>query len=135
VVAGQHADQFTDHTPVRTVSASLWVIGAMLGVMELAEVVPAFVAGGVPDVVVKTGHLTGVICLLDLGLVVPLLPLAGVGLRARRPWGYVAAAILLVKGVTVGLGLLASNLFGYLDNSQTDGLPLGLWASSPPAAS
>jgi hypothetical protein len=135
VVAGQHADQFTDHTPVRTVSASLWVIGAMLAVMELAEVVPAFVAGGVPDVVVKTGHLTGVICLLDLGLVVPLLPLAGVGLRARRPWGYVAAAILLVKGVTVGLGLLASNLFGYLDNSQTDGLPLGLWASSPPAAS
>jgi hypothetical protein len=60
--------------------------------------------------------------------VVPLMLLAGRWLRARRPWGYVAAAILLVKGVTVGLGLLSSNLFGYLDDGHTDGPLLGLWA-------
>jgi hypothetical protein len=60
--------------------------------------------------------------------VVPLLLLAGRWLRARRPWGYVAAGILLVKGVAVGLGLLSSNLFGYLDSGHTDGPLLGLWA-------
>jgi hypothetical protein len=122
------ADQFTDHTPVRMVSTFLWVIGAMLGVMELAQVVPALLAGDVPEVVVKSGHPTGVIYILDLGLVVPVMLLAGGWLRARRPWGYVAAAILLVKGITVGLGLLSSNLFGYLDNGHTDGPLLGLWA-------
>jgi hypothetical protein len=100
----------------------------MLGLMELGQVVPTLLAGEVPDVVVKTGHPTGVIYILDLGLVVPLLVLAGRWLRARRPWGYVAAGILLVKGITVGLGLLASNLFGYLDNGPTDGALLGLWA-------
>jgi hypothetical protein len=64
----------------------------------------------------------------DLGLVVPLLLLAGRWLRQRRPVGYVAAAILLVKGATVGLALLASNLFEYLDNGRTDGPLLALWA-------
>jgi hypothetical protein len=126
--ANQLADQFTDRTPVRPVSTFLWVIGAMLGLMELGQVVPALLAGEVPDVVAKTGHPTGVIYILDLGLVVPLLVMAGHWLRARRPWGYVAAGILLVKAITVGLGLLSSNLFGYLDNGHTDGPLLGLWA-------
>jgi hypothetical protein len=121
-------DQFTDRTPVRSVSTFLWVIGAMLGLMELGQVMPALLTGEVPDVVVRTGHPTGVIYILDLGLVVPLLLLAGRWLRARRPWGYVAAGILLVKGVAVGLGLLSSNLFGYLDSGHTDGPLLGLWA-------
>jgi hypothetical protein len=48
--------------------------------------------------------------------------------QARRPWGYVAAAILLVKGVTEGLALLSSNLFGYLADGRTDGPLLALWA-------
>lgn len=122
------ADRFDHRTPVRGVGAFLWVIGGMLGLMELAQVVSALLAGQVPDVVRQTGHPTGVIYLLDLGLVVPLLLLAGHWLRARRPLGYVAAAILLVKGITVGLGLLASNLFNYLDHGHTDGPLLGLWA-------
>lgn len=126
--AGELAGRFTVRTPVRGVGAFLWVVGGMLGLMELGQVVPAFAAGEVPEVVRQTGHPTGVIYLMDLGLVVPLMLLAGRWLRARRPWGYVAAAILLVKGVTVGLGLLSSNLFGYLDDGRTDGPLLGLWA-------
>jgi hypothetical protein len=126
--ANLFVDQFTDRTPVRSVSTFLWVIGAMLGLTELGQVVPALLTGEVPDVVVKSGHPTGVIYILDLGLVVPLLLLAGHWLRARRPWGYVAAGILLVKGITVGLGLLSSNLFGYLNSGHTDGPLLGLWA-------
>jgi hypothetical protein len=42
--------------------------------------------------------------------------------------GYVAVAALLVKGVTVGLALLASNLFDYLDSGRTDGPLLALRA-------
>jgi hypothetical protein len=126
--AEELADRFGDRTPVRGVSTFLWVVGGMLGLMELAQVVPALLAGRVPDVVLETGHPTGVIYVLDLGLVVPLMLLAGRWLRQRRPFGYVAAAILLVKGVTVGLALLSSDLFGYLDSGRTDGPLLGLWA-------
>jgi hypothetical protein len=126
--AEQLAGRFSDRTRVRGVSTFLWVVGGMLGLMELAQVVPALLAGEVPATVVRTGHPTGVIYIVDLGLVVPLMLLAGRWVRARHPWGSVAAAILLVKGVTVGLGLLASNLLGYLDNGRTDGPLLALWA-------
>jgi hypothetical protein len=126
--AEELAGRFGDRTPVRGVGTFLWLIGGILGLMELAQVVPALLAGQVPYVVLKTGHPTGVIYILDLGLVVPLLLLAGRWVRQRRPWGYVAAAILLVKGVTVGLALLASNLVAYLDDGRTDGPLLGLWA-------
>jgi hypothetical protein len=122
------AGRFPDRTPIRVVGAFLWVIGGMLGLIELAQVVPALIAGQAPDVVLKTGHPTGVVYILDLGLVVPLMLLAGRWLRQRRPFAYVAAAILLVKGVTVGLALLSSNLVGYLDNGHTDGPLLALWA-------
>jgi hypothetical protein len=114
--ANELAARFGDRTPVRGVGAFLWVVGGMLG---LAQVVPALVAGQVPDVVLKTGHPTGVVYVLDLGLVVPLMLLAGRWLRQRRPWGYVAAAILLVKGVAVGLALLSSNL-GRLPGRRPD---------------
>jgi hypothetical protein len=69
-----------------------------------------------------------VIYILDLGLVVPLMLLAERWIHARRPWGYVAASILLVKAVTEGLALLSANLFSYLHNIQTDGPLIGLWA-------
>lgn len=85
--AEELAGRFPDRTPVRGVGAFLWLIGGMLGLMELAQVVPALLAGQVPDVVLKTGHPTGVIYILDLGLVVPLLLLAGRWLRQRRPSG------------------------------------------------
>lgn len=71
----------------------------MLGLIELAQVISALVSGDVPDIVVKTGHPTGVVYIADLGLVVPLMLLAGAWIRARRPWGYVAAAMLLVTGI------------------------------------
>lgn len=126
--ASELAGRFGGRAPVRGVGAFLWLVGGMLGLVELVQVVPALLGGQVPEVVLKTGHPTGVIYVLDLGLVVPLLLLAGRWVRAGRPVGYVAAAILLVKGVSVGLGLLASNLVGYLDDGRTDGPLLALWA-------
>jgi hypothetical protein len=124
----QVAARFAASTPVRGVGAFLWVIGAMLGLMELAQVLPALITGAVPEIVIRSGHPTGVIYIADLGLVVPLMLLVGGWIRARRPWGYVAAAILLVKGVAEGLALLSSNLFVHLHGQPTDGPLMGLWA-------
>ena len=97
--------------------------------MELGQIVPTVFTGDVPQIVTDTGHPTSPVYVLDLGLVVPLMLLAGAWLRRRRPWGYVAAAVLLVKGATVGLGLLAGNLFAVLDDAKNDGALNLLWAA------
>lgn len=116
-------------TPTRAIANYLWCIGAGLGVMEVAQIVGALVTGDSPRIVRDTLHPTSPVYVLDLGLVVPLLLMAGAWLRARRPWGYVASAILLVKGVTVGLGLLFANVFAALDGGRTDGALIGLWVA------
>jgi hypothetical protein len=125
--AKEIAGRFSERAPARGVGIFLWVIGGLLGIIELAQVVPALVSGDVPDIVTKTGGATGVVYILDLGLVVPLMLLAGSWIRRRRPWGYVAAAILLVKGVAEGLALLSSNLFLHARHLKTDGPLMGLW--------
>jgi hypothetical protein len=124
----QVVGRFSRRTPVRVVGAYLVGVGVCLGLMEAAQVVSALVTGEVPRIVAATGHPTSPVYILDLGLVVPLMLLAAVWLRARRPWGYVTAAILLVKGTTVGSGLLAANLFAALDGGATDGALNVLWA-------
>lgn len=100
----------------------------MLGLIELAQVVPTVFTGVVPEIITRTGHLTRVVYIADLGLVIPLMLLAGRWLRARRPWGFVAAAILLVKGVTEGLALLSSNVFLATGHIKGDGPLIALWA-------
>jgi hypothetical protein len=121
------AGRFEKRTPVRGVAVFLWIIGGMLGLIELAQILPTIITGDVPDIVTRTGHLTGVVYIADLGLVVPLMLLAGWWLRDRRPWGFVAAPILLVKGVTEGLALLSSNIFVGAAHLKTDGPLIGLW--------
>lgn len=65
--------------------------------------------------------------ILDVGLVVPLMLLAARWLGRRQPWGVVAASVLLVKGVTVGLGLLAANAFAVLGETPSDGPLAAVW--------
>lgn len=115
--------------PARSVAAFLTFMGVALGAMELAQIVPTLFTGGEPQIVRDTAHPTSPVYVLDLGLIVPLMLLAGRWLRRGDPWGYVVAPILLVKGVAVGAGLLAANVFAVLDAGQTDG-PLNLlWAA------
>jgi hypothetical protein len=53
------AGRFTARTPVREVGAFLWVIGGMLGLMELGQVLPALVAGEVPRSCARPGTRPG----------------------------------------------------------------------------
>ena len=53
--------------------------------MELGQIVPTVFTGDVPQIVTDTGHPTSPVYVLDLGLVVPLMLLAGACLRRRRP--------------------------------------------------
>jgi hypothetical protein len=112
---------------VVAVARFLLVIGLGLGLMEGMQVFVAIVTGDAPPIVAQTGHPTSPVHILDLGLVVPLMLLACRWLGRRRPWGLVAASVLLVKGVTVGLGLLAANGFAVLAGTNTDGPLNAVW--------
>jgi hypothetical protein len=112
---------------VVAVARFLFVIGLGLGLMEGMQVFVALVTGDAPPIVAQTGHPTSPVHILDLGLVVPLMLLASRWLGRRRPWGLVAASMLLVKGVTVGLGLLAANAFAVLAGTKTDGPLNAVW--------
>jgi hypothetical protein len=79
--------------------ASLWLT-------DILSVWP----GGVPDSLF-TYDIPSIVHVLDLGVVLPLLVLAGVMLLRGHPMGPVLAAMLLVKTVTLGLALLSMNAF------------------------
>lgn len=121
------AARFDAATPWRGAARFLLVIGVGLGAMETLQVVAALVTGDPPQIVEDTGHPTSPVHLLDLGAVVPLLLLSSYWVRQHRPWGLVLAAVLLVKGTTVGLGLLAANAFALSAGTTTDGPLNVLW--------
>jgi hypothetical protein len=68
-----------------------------------------------------------IIAALDLSLVVTPVAIGAVWLWARRPWGFVVAVMLHVKGVVYALLLaIGSLLGGSLAQGGADGL-LALW--------
>ena len=122
------AGRFDEGLPRRGTAWFLWVLAAGLGLMEGLQVVIALATGETPEIVVLTGHVTSPVYVLDLGFVVPLMVVAGIWLRRGMPWGYVAAPIMLLKGVMVGLGLLAANVVAVATGSPGDGPLVALWA-------
>jgi hypothetical protein len=59
---------------------------------------------------------------LDLGVVVPSYLLSATLLWKQRAWGYVFTGVLVVKGTTLGLAVLAMIVF-MVQNGQTVPLP------------
>ena len=123
------ASRFDSNTPVKAVSRYLMIFAIGMSVLWGVQAVAATFSGDIPQSVLDSGHPTGVVFVLDLGLVVPLFLIGARMLRRREPWGFVAAGILLVKGVTEGLALLGMSLFMYLDDyPDIDVALVPLWA-------
>jgi hypothetical protein len=107
------------------VCAYLVLLAAGLAGAWIAQSLAFVVGDDVPQIVTDSGHPTSVVFALDLTLLVPFTVLAAVLLWRRRPWGYVLATAMLVKGVTYAAALLAMAAF------QADaGLP-DAWSFAP----
>jgi hypothetical protein len=87
------------------------------------------VTGQVPEIVTSTGHLTNIVFALDLSLVVPWFVLGGIWLWQRRPWGYVLATILNVKGTVYMLALSAVTVSAVRAGASEDLAQVGLWGT------
>jgi hypothetical protein len=95
---------FTEKLPRRAISIFMFGGAAFLSLAWVGRIVPGLM-GGVPVGLLTSTTL--VIQVMDLGLIVPLMLLAGVLLLRRRPLGYLLASVALIKFVTMGIALVA----------------------------
>ncbi len=95
---------FSGRTPVRWISAYMLFIGLFLGVFELVRSLSLFTTGQPPAD-------PPLVFALDLSLIVPAMITGAVWLWQRRPWGYVLAAMMTLKGATYGLALVVMAAF------------------------
>jgi len=96
-------ESFRDRTPVRWISGFLIFISLPLLIVEGGQCVNFILTGKVPEV-------PSLIFALDLSFVIPASILGGILLWQRRAWGFVLAALMLVKGATYGLVLTTNTL-------------------------
>ena len=92
--------------PRRFTSSLLMAIGGFFYLLWLSAVVPALVAGRVPDDVVKAGVLVNPVHVLDMAVFLPAMLLAGALLLRRRAMGYVLTPLVLTAAFTISLGII-----------------------------
>jgi len=119
--------RFRDRTPVRGIAGYLLFVAVGIGGLWIAQSLGFVLTGEVPAFVAKVDHPTSIVFALDLSLVVPFLILAAVWLWQRRPWGYLLAAIMSVKGAVYMLALAAVSLAARQAGFPEAGGELPLW--------
>lgn len=97
---------FSPAAPARWVGTVLVVLGGMFALLWLSEIVPAVAAGTTPEAIVIAGLPTNPVWVLDLGIVLPAMILAGLLLRRDRPLGWLLAIPLLTFGVAMGAAIV-----------------------------
>ena len=103
---------FNETLPVTFISAFLFVVSSVFGLMWLGKVVPGVIHGTQPDGLEH--YTTLIIQALDLGFVIPVGFLAAILLIKRRPFGYLLAAVITFKDVTLLTALSAMVILQYL---------------------
>lgn len=103
--ANQWAEAFGEKTPARWIAGYMLITALALTGLYAAWSLQFVITGQVPEIVTNTGHLTSIVFALDLTLVVPWFILGAVWLWQRKPWGFLIATIVNVKGAVYMLAL------------------------------
>jgi len=121
--------RFRSTTPVKWIAGFMIFVAVGLTAVYGAESLRFVVTGRVPEIVTLTGHVTNVVFALDLSLVVPWFVLGAIWLWQRRPWGYILATILNVKGAVYMLALSAVTVSAVRAGASDDLAQVGIWAT------
>ena len=108
-------ERFSERLPRRWIAGLLFFIGAFLSLAWLGRILPPILQDQTPLLENST---TMVIQAMDLGLVLPLVVLAGILLLRSNAWGYLLASIALMKGMTMGIAVSAMGI-----NMALQGVP------------
>lgn len=87
--------RFSERAPIKAISIFLAVLAVLFYLLWLSELVPALIAGEVPQSIIDTGTPTNVIHVLDLAWILPAFLIAAANLWRKRPLGYILAGIML----------------------------------------
>jgi hypothetical protein len=96
---------FHEKLPVKLIGGFLIAVSFVFGMMWIGKIIPALVNHTHPDGIEH--YTTLVIQALDLGFVIPTGFLAGILLIKRNPLGYLLAAIMTLKELTLVTALTA----------------------------
>lgn len=86
---------FTKKTPVKAVSIYLVVIALLFYFKWLSEIVPALIAGQIPQNIQDSGTPSNAVYVLDMAGMLPALAIAAVSLWRKKNVGYALAGTLL----------------------------------------
>jgi len=89
------ARRYGPRTPVKTTGIVLLLMGVAIVVHWLSEIVPALLAGRVPQAVRESGLLTEAVAVMDLAFGAPACMLAAILLLRRKPLGFVLGPVVL----------------------------------------
>ena len=112
---------FTEKTPVKTVSIYLGVMAALFYFLWLREIVPALVAGRIPQSLQDNGTPTNPVHVLDMAWILPAFGITAISLWRKQALGYTLAGALLSYIV-----LLISAILSMVVFMIRDGHPLAV---------
>ena len=119
--------RFDARFPRRTVAVACATIAVLLTALWLAQIVPFFLDGEIPQAIRDAGGATSFVFVLDLGIVVPLAVLGALWTWRGALWGYLIGGYVLVKAATMGLALVAMSLFLATAGEPLDPGLFGVW--------
>jgi len=102
------------------------IVAALFAMVWLAQIVPAQLSGTVPAAVTDTGTPTSPVHVLDLGLFLPGMAIAGILLLRRQALGYVLGPPLLVFLALTAAPILVTPLV-----EQVRGETANWWVTAP----
>lgn len=103
--------RFSEKTLVKTVSIYLGVVAVLFYLLWLKEIIPALIAGRIPQSILDNGTPTNTIHVLDMSWMLPAFLIAAFALWRRRALGYTLAGVLLTYAVFLMLAVLSMALF------------------------
>ncbi|HMK47438.1 MAG TPA: hypothetical protein VK436_12505 [Methanocella sp.] len=109
----QIKENFTN-APVKATAALMFLVGTALLFMWIGGIIlPSLLSGERPPALET--YTTLVIQALDLGVIAPIAMITGYLLLKREAWGYTLASLVLIKGITLGTGVISMGIFEIKD--------------------
>lgn len=120
------AGDFSSATPRRWVGGYMLFTGGGLTFAWLGQWALFMTTGTAPEVGAEAFRL---IAAMDLAFMVPWFLLGAVLLLRQRPWGYVIAPIIVMKGVTYTLVLTAASTVAVIRGMEGTASQIPVWAA------
>ena len=114
--AKQISKSFRD-APVKVTAGFMFLMGIALAFMWIGGIILPSLASGQRPEALET-YTTLVIQALDLGVIAPMAFITGYLLLKRDAWGYTLASLVLIKGITLGTGVVSMGMFQIMDGVE-----------------